>query len=90
MSFPERRLHRLRRIETLRNMVRETTLSVDDLIYPLFVQAGVKIKEEIQSMPGNYRFSVDELVHECSKIQKLGIPAVILFGIPSHKDENGS
>ncbi len=90
MSFPEHRLRRLRRIETLRNMVRETTLSVDDLIYPLFVQAGVKIKIESQSMPGNYRFSVDELVHECSKIQKLGIPAVILFGIPSHKDENGS
>ena len=90
MSFPENRLRRLRRTETLRNMVRETTLSVDDLIYPLFVQPGVKIKKEIQSMPGNYRFSIDELVNECSKIQKLGIPAVILFGIPSHKDVDGS
>lgn len=90
MSFPEHRLRRLRRTETLRNMVRETTLSVNDLIYPLFVQPGSKIKEEIQSMPGNYRFSIDELVKECSEIQKLGIPAVILFGIPSHKDEDGS
>jgi len=90
MSFPEQRLRRLRRLEVLRNMVRETALSVDDLIYPLFVQPGVKIKNEIKSMPGNYRFSIDELVKECSIIQKLGIPAVILFGIPSHKDENGS
>ena len=90
MSFPEQRLRRLRRIETLRNMVRETTISVDDLIYPLFVQEDIKIKEEIRSMPGIYRFSIDELVNECSKIQELGIPAVILFGIPSHKDENGS
>ena len=90
MSFPEHRLRRLRRTETLRNMVRETTLSVNDLIYPLFVQPGSKIKEKIQSMPGNYRFSIDELVKECSEIQKLGIPAVILFGIPSHKDEDGS
>ena len=90
MSFPEHRLRRLRRLEVLRNMVRETALSVDDLIYPLFVQPGVKIKNEIKSMPGNYRFSIDELVKECSIIQKLGIPAVILFGIPSHKDENGS
>jgi len=90
MSFPEQRLRRLRRTETLRNMVRETTLSVDDLIYPLFVQPGVNIKKEIESMPGNYRFSIDELVKECSEIQKLGIPAVILFGIPSHKDEDGS
>jgi porphobilinogen synthase len=90
MSFPEHRLRRLRRLEILRNMVRETALSVNDLIYPLFVQPGVKIKNEIKSMPGNYRFSIDELVKECSIIQKLGIPAVILFGIPSHKDENGS
>ena len=90
MSFPEHRLRRLRRTETLRNMVRETTLSVDDLIFPLFVQPGVKIKNEIQSMPGIYRFSIDELVKECSEIQELGIPAVILFGIPSHKDEDGS
>ncbi len=90
MSFPEHRLRRLRRLEGLRNMVRETALSVDDLIYPLFVQPGVKIKNEIKSMPGNYRFSIDELVKECSIIQKLGIPAVLLFGIPSHKDENGS
>ena len=90
MSFPEHRLRRLRRTETLRNMVRETILSIDDLIYPLFIKSGVKIKKEIQSMPGNYHFSIDELVKECSKIQKLGIPAVLLFGIPSHKDEDGS
>ncbi len=90
MSFPVHRLRRLRRNENLRRMVRETTLSVNDLIYPLFVQPGKRIKKEIQSMPGNYRFSVDELVNECCEIQELGIPAVILFGIPSHKDEYGS
>ena len=90
MSFPEHRLRRLRRIEGLRRMVRETVLSVNDLIYPLFVQPGQKIKKEISSMPGTFRFSVDELVDECLKIQELGIPAVILFGIPSHKDEHGS
>ena len=90
MSFPITRMRRLRKTETLRRMVRETVLSVDDFIFPLFVQHGEGVKKEIPSMPGNYRFSVDELVKECREVVKLGIPAVILFGIPAHKDELGS
>ena len=90
MSFPVHRMRRLRSNETIRRMVRETTLSVNDLIYPLFVDEGQKNRQEISSMPGNYRFSVDELVKECKEIQDLGIPAIILFGIPEHKDEKGS
>ena len=90
MTFPVQRMRRLRRTETLRRMVRETRLSVDDLIYPLFVRPGEGIREEIESMPGNYRFSIDELVKECEEVKSLGIPAVILFGIPEHKDSQAS
>ncbi len=71
-------------------MVRETFLRIDDLIYPLFVQPGKGIKEPISSMPDNYRFSIDELVKEIKDIYKLGIPAIILFGIPEKKDELGT
>ena len=71
-------------------MVRETTLSVDDLILPLFVTFGKGIKNEIKSMPGHYQLSVDNLTKEIKEIKSLGIPAVILFGIPEHKDEVGS
>ena len=71
-------------------MVRETTLSVDDLILPLFVTFGKGIKNEIKSMPGHYQLSVDNLTKEVKEIKSLGIPAVILFGIPEHKDEVGS
>jgi porphobilinogen synthase len=71
-------------------MVRETKLSVDDLIYPLFVCPGENVKREIPSMPGNFHVSVDTLVEECREVHQLGIPAVILFGIPEHKDEVGS
>ena len=90
MSFPMTRMRRLRRNATMRRMVRETSLSVDDLILPLFVRPGEGVKKEISSMPGNYQWSVDTLVEECKEVQGLGIPAVILFGIPEHKDEQGS
>ena len=71
-------------------MVRETALSAQSLVYPLFVCPGTRVKEEIRSMPGNYRWSVDLLVEECKSAFDLGIPAVILFGIPETKDEVGS
>lgn len=90
MTFPTTRLRRLRRNATLRRMVRETQLSLDDLIMPLFVRPGKGVKREIGSMPGNYQWSVDTLVEECKSIADLGVPAVILFGIPEHKDGMGS
>lgn len=90
MPFPIHRLRRLRRTETLRRMVRETRLSVDDLIYPMFVVPGTNIKKEIPSLPGNYHLSVDRLLDEVKEIRKLGIPAVLLFGLPEHKDEMAS
>ncbi len=90
MSFPYHRPRRLRSKEALRRMVRETTLSPDDLIYPLFVRHGKGLKEPIPSMPGCYRFSPDMLVEEAREISSLGIPAVILFGIPEVKDERAS
>jgi porphobilinogen synthase len=90
MSFPEVRLRRLRRNATLRRMVAETRLSVDDLIAPLFVRPGSGIKNEIKSMPGQYQFSVDTLTEECRELEALGVPAVLLFGIPEHKDAVGS
>jgi len=83
-------MRRLRRDENFRRMIRETKLSLDDLIYPLFVRPGKNIKAEISSMPGNYQWSVDLLIKECEQIFKLGIPGVILFGIPESKDEVGS
>ena len=90
MYFPVYRARRLRRNETLRRMVRENKLSVDDLIYPLFVVEGKNIKNEVKSMPGIYQMSIEHIVEECMQIEKLGIPAVILFGIPEHKDDFGS
>src|SRR5438874_12061961 len=83
------RLRRLRRTATLRRMVRETALSADDFIYPLFVVHGRGIQQEIASMPGNYHWSLDRLAGEAESIAKLGIPAVILFGLPATKDELG-
>jgi porphobilinogen synthase len=71
-------------------MVRETTLSVDDLIYPLFVATGEGFKKEISSMPGNYQMSIDLIIEEAKAVRDLGIPAVLLFGIPAEKDEAGS
>ncbi len=90
MAFPIHRMRRLRQSEPLRRMVRETTLSPSDLVYPLFVMDGRDRKEEISSMPGQYRLSIDVLVKEAMEVRTLGIPAVILFGIPDRKDERGS
>ncbi len=87
---PIRRLRRTRMTATLRSMVRETELSKNDFIYPLFVVPGTKVKKEVGSMPGVYQMSVDEIVKECAAVRALGVPAVILFGIPEHKDEVGS
>ena len=90
MDTPYYRPRRLRRTETLRSMVRETRLAVENFVYPLFVCSGEKVKKEISSMPGNYNMSVDEILKECTLVQSLGIPAVLLFGLPPHKDENAS
>ena len=90
MAFPTHRPRRLRRTEAIRSLVRETRLSAQSFVYPLFVCPGRKIKEEISSMPGNYRWSVDLLVDECRAARDLGIAAVILFGIPARKDPVGS
>ncbi len=86
-------IHRFRRVRgnaTLRRMVRENVLTPDDFIYPLFVVPGTKFRKEVSSMPGVFNLSVDEVTKECEEVWKLGIPAVILFGIPEHKDEVGS
>ncbi len=90
MSFPETRLRRLRRTESLRRMVRETRLSRDDLILPLFVVEGSGVQEPVESMPGVFRRSVDLLVTEAKRVRDAGIPAVLLFGIPADKDASGS
>jgi len=90
MPFPTHRPRRLRRSETIRALVRETRLTAGSLVYPLFVCPGSRVKDEIKSMPGNYRWSVDRLVDECKAASDLGIPAVILFGIPETKDEVAS
>lgn len=89
-TFPVKRLRRLRYNPLIRDMVRETELSKNDFIYPLFVVPGDNIKKEIKSMPGVFQLSTDNIVKECNEVSLLGIPAVILFGIPSHKDEKGS
>jgi porphobilinogen synthase len=90
MNYPEYRPRRLRKNENFRRMIRETRLSVDDLVYPLFVTSGKKVKKPIASMPGNFQMSVDYLVQEVRTTRDLGIPAVLLFGIPKKKDEEGS
>ncbi len=90
MSFPINRMRRLRANKTLRRMIRETSVSVDDLIYPLFVTHGLDVKLQIPTMPGVYHFSVDALCEEAKSVRDLGIPAVLLFGLPAQKDEMGS
>jgi porphobilinogen synthase len=90
MFFPEYRARRLRRTEALRRMVRETVLHTDDLIYPMFSAFGTGIKKEIPSMPGIYQQSIEHIVAEARDVHALGIPAVILFGIPETKDAVGS
>jgi porphobilinogen synthase len=90
MSFPETRPRRLRRTPALRKLVRETTLAADNFIYPLFVAPGKGVRREIPSLPGQFHLSVDALTAEVEEIAKLGIPGVILFGLPEKKDEVGS
>jgi porphobilinogen synthase len=90
MGFPEYRPRRLRKNENFRRMVRQTRLSVDNLIMPLFVVPGSRVAKPVGSMPGVAQLSVDRLVEECKEIRDLGIPAVILFGIPEAKDSVGS
>lgn len=90
MYFPQMRMRRLRQNELFRRMVRENRVTLDDLIYPMFVVPGKGVKEEVSSMPGVFRFSIDELVKEVEEVAELGIPAIILFGIPEHKDEVAS
>jgi len=89
-TYAFKRLRRLRYNPIIRDMVRETELLKTDLIYPLFVMPGEKVKNPVKSMPGVFQFSIDTLVEECKEVRDLGIPAVILFGIPEHKDEKGS
>ncbi|MBK3518927.1 porphobilinogen synthase [Carboxylicivirga marina] len=89
MAFPETRLRRLRYNKVLRNMVTETHLRVEDLVYPLFVCPGSGVKNPISSMPGNYQMSVDVLVEECKLAVSKGVKSVLLFGIPESKDEHG-
>lgn len=84
------RTRRLRKTENIRRLVRETKLSVDDLIYPLFLEEGEDIETEIVSMPGIKRFSLDKIAKELDEVVALNIPAVLLFGIPSNKDDVGS
>ena len=90
MNYPEYRPRRMRRTEGLRRMVRETRLSVDDFVYPLFVVPGSGVEKPIGSMPGQSHYSVDKAVDAAARAADLGIPAVILFGIPEHKDAVGS
>lgn len=89
-GFPQLRLRRLRRTEALRTLVRETQVNTGDLIYPFFVIEGSRVKQEITAMPGIYRYSTDLLPKEVEEVAELGIPAIILFGIPENKDEIGS
>jgi porphobilinogen synthase len=90
MSFPENRPRRLRRTKAIRRMIRETTLTADNLVYPLFVCPGKGVRKEIPSLPGQYHLSIDELPGEIESIAKLGLPAVMLFGLPDKKDAVGS
>lgn len=90
MSFPIHRPRRLRLNSVIRNMVRETVLTPNDFIYPMFVTFGKGVRKKISSMPGCAQVSVDEAVKDAHRAWKLGIPAIILFGIPEHKDEKGT
>src|SRR5262252_6666864 len=90
MSFPIQRPRRLRGSEAIRGLVRETRLTTTGFIYPMFVCPGKKVRKEVGSMPGVYQQSVDQIVEECREVESLGIPAVILFGLPASKDPRGS
>ena len=90
MPFPQTRLRRLRASHALRGLVRETRLEPSDLVYPMFVAHGIDRREPIEPMPGIYRLSIAHAVQEAGDAQALGIPAVLLFGLPAAKDEEGS
>lgn len=90
MSFPTHRPRRLRRNAALRSLVRETRLSTAGLIYPMFVCPGQKVRQEVSSMPGVFQQSPDQIVEECREVESLGIPGVILFGLPEKKDARGT
>jgi porphobilinogen synthase len=90
MSFPESRPRRLRRTENIRRLVRETRLSVDNFIYPIFVVPGKNIKKEITSLPGQYHLSADQAAEMALQAQDVGIPAMLLFGVPEKKDPSGA
>jgi porphobilinogen synthase len=90
MSFPTHRPRRLRRNEALRSLVRETRLTTANLIYPMFVCPGTKVRQEVSSMPGIYQQSVDQIVEEAREVESLGIPGIILFGLPETKDPRGA
>ena len=90
MNFPVTRLRRLRRTEAMRNLVRETRLTADNFVYPLFVCPGEGVRKPVGSMPGVFNLSVDEAVKEAREVHALGVPSVILFGLPESKDEQAS
>src|SRR3954468_3076664 len=90
MAFPTHRMRRLRASAGLRNLVRETRLSPANLVYPLFVCPGQSVRKPIGSMPGVFNLSVDQAVEEARETYSLGIPAIILFGLPEKKDEQAS
>jgi porphobilinogen synthase len=90
MSFPTHRPRRLRRSEAIRSLVQETRLTTAGLIYPMFVCPGTKVRQEVSSMPGVYQQSADQIVEECREVETLGIPGIILFGLPETKDPRGA
>ena len=90
MPFPQERPRRMRRTEALRALVRETTLAPDDLMWPLFVVPGTRVRNAVKSMPGVFQLSVDELVAEAQAGFEAGVRSVILFGVPEHKDAAGT
>src|SRR5579863_3214925 len=90
MSFPTHRPRRLRRTEALRGLVRETRISTSGLIYPMFICPGTNVRQPVSSMPGIAQQSVDQLLEECREVEQLGLPGVILFGLPESKDATGS
>jgi porphobilinogen synthase len=90
MSYPTHRPRRLRRGEALRGLVRETRLTTANLIYPMFVCPGAKVRKEVSSMPGVFQQSADQIVEEAREVESLGIPGIILFGLPEKKDPRGA
>jgi porphobilinogen synthase len=89
MSFPAQRPRRLRRTAALRGLVRETRLTTAGMIYPMFVCPGTKVRQEVSSMPGVFQQSADQIAEECREVASLGIPGIILFGLPESKDPRG-